>query len=40
MSKNEDMKKTEKDQGPIPERPISVNPGLKFCSIFVFYIPM
>ena len=22
------------------ERPISVNPGLKFCSVFVFYIPM
>ena len=26
-------------QGPIPERSISVNPGLKFCSVFVFYIP-
>ena len=26
--------------GPVPERPISVNPGLKFCSVFVFYIPM
>ena len=24
----------------VPERPISVNPGLKFCSVFVFYIPM
>ena len=28
------------DQGPIPERPISINPGFKFCSVFVFYIPM
>ena len=27
-------------QGPVPERPISVNLGLKFCSVFVFYIPM
>ena len=27
-------------QGPIPESSISVNPGLKFCSVFVFYIPM
>ena len=27
-------------QGPVPERPISINPGLKFCSVFVFYIPM
>ena len=26
------------DQGPVPERPISINPGLKFCSVFVFYI--
>ena len=28
------------NQGPIPERPISINPGFKFCSVFVFYIPM
>ena len=27
-------------QGPVPERPISANPGLKFCSIFVFYLAM
>ena len=27
-------------QGPVPERPISINPVLKFCSVFVFYIPM
>ena len=27
-------------QIPVPERPISVNPGLTFCSVFVFYIPM
>ena len=26
--------------GPVPERPISINPGLKFRSVFVFYIPM
>ena len=26
--------------GPVPERPISINPGLKSCSVFVFYIPM
>ena len=26
-------------QGPVPKRPSSVNPGLKFCSVFVFYIP-
>ena len=30
----------EKLQGLVPERPISINPGLKFCSVFVFYIPM
>ena len=24
----------------VPERPISVNPGLKFCSVFIFYLPM
>ena len=29
-----------KDQGPVPEVSISVNPGLKFCSVFVFYISM
>ena len=28
------------DEGRIPERPISINPGFKFCSVFVFYIPM
>ena len=27
-------------QGPVPEMSISVNPGLKFCSVLVFYIPM
>ena len=27
-------------KGLVPERPISVNPGLKFCSVFVFYLPM
>ena len=26
--------------GLVPERPISANPGLKFCSVFVFYVPM
>ena len=26
--------------GPVPERPNSVNPGLKFCFVFVFYILM
>ena len=25
---------------PVPERPISADTGLKFCSIFVFYRPM
>ena len=29
-----------KPLGPVPERPISANPGLKFCSAFVFYLPM
>ena len=24
--------------GPVPERPISANPRLKFCSFFVFYL--
>ena len=24
----------------VPERPISANRGLKFCSVFVFYLPM
>ena len=28
------------NQGLVPERPINVNPGLKFCSVFVFYIPL
>ena len=28
------------DEGPVPERPISANPGLKFCPSFVFYLPM
>ena len=23
--------------GRVPERPISANPGLKFCSVFVFF---
>ena len=27
-------------QGPVPERLISVNSGLKFSSVFVLYIPM
>ena len=27
-------------QGLVPERSISVNPQLKFCSVFVLYIPM
>ena len=26
--------------GPVPERSMSVNPGLKFWSIFVLYIPI
>ena len=26
-------------QGLVPERPISITPGLKFRSVFVFYIP-
>ena len=25
---------------PVPERPISAYPGLKFCSVFVIYLPM
>ena len=27
-------------QDPVPERSNSVNTELKFCSVFVFYIPM
>ena len=27
-----------KDLGPVPERPISANTGLKFCSVFQFYL--
>ena len=27
-------------RGPVPERPISTNPGLKVCSFLVFYLPM
>ena len=27
-------------QGQVPERSISSNLGLKFCSVFVFYIPV
>ena len=27
-------------QGSVPERPISPNPGLSFCSVFVFYLPL
>ena len=27
-------------QGPVPERSNSVSPELKFCSVFVFYIPI
>ena len=23
--------------GPVPERLIAINPGLKFCSVFLFY---
>ena len=26
-------------QGLVPERPISANPGLKFCSTFCIYVP-
>ena len=26
--------------GPIPEKPISANPGLKFHSVVVFYLPL
>ena len=26
-------------QGQVPERPISANPGLKFCSPFCIYVP-
>ena len=33
-------RRTFDNQGPVPERPINVNPGLTFCSVFVFYIPM
>ena len=25
---------------PVPERPITANTGLNFCSIFVFYLPV
>ena len=27
-------------RGPVPERPISTNPGLKFCPVCVFYLSM
>ena len=27
----------ERSLGPVPARPISVNPGLKFCSVFIFF---
>ena len=27
-------------QGPVPERPISANPGLRLCSPFWIYLPM
>ena len=27
-------------RGPVPEKPISSNPGLKICSFLVFYLPM
>ena len=27
-------------QGPVPERPISANRGLKFCSTFFIYLPI
>lgn len=29
-----------KQLGPVPEGPISANPGLKSCSIFVFYLSL
>ena len=29
-----------KAQGPVPERLISANPGLKFCHDILFYLPM
>ena len=29
-----------KDHGPVPERPVSANPGLNFFSIFGVYLPM
>ena len=29
-----------KDLEPVPERPISANPWLKLCSVFVFYLSM
>ena len=31
-----DVSTTYAVQGPVPLRPISANPGLKFCSLFVF----
>ena len=27
-------------QGPVPERPFSANPGLRFCSTCYIYVPM
>ena len=27
-------------QDPVPERPISANPGIKFCSTFCIYLPV
>ena len=27
-------------RGPVPEKPISTNPGLKVCSFLLFYLPM
>ena len=34
------QQENQRHQGVVPERPINVNPGLKFCSLFVFFIPM
>ena len=39
LAKNQSVSEN-KHQGPVPEMSISVNPRLKFCSVFVFYIPI
>ena len=33
-------RKPNDSEGPVSERPISANPGLEFCSVFLFFHPM